>query len=109
MLDQVDIDRIADAILRRAHAQPEPLLTVAQTATMTAMSEDWVRQHTAELGGFRLGDGAKGELRFDRDLVWQAIRARQVRQVSAPAAVSRRHGRRQRSAGAVPADTKDWL
>jgi hypothetical protein len=101
-------NRVVDAVLLAAHEMPPPLITVAQTARMIAMSEDWVREHTAELGGFRMGDGPRGELRFDRDMVWQAVRARQVRQVPAPAARHHAPGRRRRTGGVVPADTRDW-
>lgn len=72
-----DIEAIAQRVAELIDDRfPAPLMTVTQTARMIAMSEDWVREHTAELGGFRMGDGPRGELRFDRDMVWQAIRAR---------------------------------
>jgi hypothetical protein len=40
---------------------------------MLAVSEDWVRDHAAELGAIRVGDSSRGPLRFDSKKVAAAI------------------------------------
>lgn len=40
------------------------LWTTADVARDLAMSEDWVRDHAAELGGIRVGHPTRGQLRF---------------------------------------------
>ena len=41
------------------------LLTTRQAAELLSMSEDWVREHAAELGGIRTSDGPRAPLRFE--------------------------------------------
>jgi hypothetical protein len=57
---------------------PKRFLTTAEVAEMLAMSPEWVREHAAELGAMRLGDGPKGHLRFDEERVLAAMEKRRV-------------------------------
>lgn len=41
------------------------LLTTEQTAKSLAVSEDFVREHAAELGAIRIGHGSRAPLRFE--------------------------------------------
>jgi len=41
------------------------LLTTREVAQLLAMSEEWVRENAAELGGIRMGRTARSQLRFD--------------------------------------------
>jgi hypothetical protein len=77
---------------------------------MLGVSEEWVRDHAAELSAIRVGDGPRGVLRFDAVRVRAALDRRRLDRphVEHP----RRPGPRRRSAGvhagAVPADVRDW-
>lgn len=76
-------DRVADRLLERSI----PAVAYADTATiarMLAVSEDWVRDHAAELHAVRLG-ADNGPLRFRVDRVLDAIEARRVAATTAPA------------------------
>jgi hypothetical protein len=53
-------------------------LTTAEVASRIRMSEEWVREHAAELGGIRLGDSRFGALRFESELVSEAMEARRL-------------------------------
>jgi hypothetical protein len=86
------------------------LLATPVVARMLAVSEEWVREHAAELGAIRVGDGPKGALRFDAGRVRAELERRRVER---PREASRRQpGPRRRSLGvapaAVPADVKKW-
>jgi hypothetical protein len=41
------------------------LLTTEQVAELLVVSEDFVREHAAELGGIRMGHGQRSPLRFE--------------------------------------------
>jgi len=43
----------------------ERLLTTERVAELLAVSEDFVREHAAELGGIRMGHGSRSPLRFE--------------------------------------------
>jgi len=60
---------------------------------MLAVSEDWVRDHAAELGAIRVGDSTRGPLRFDHDRVAAALDRRRVGRPE-PARRPRRPGRK---------------
>ena len=45
---------------------------------MLGVSEDWVRDHAAELGAIRVGDGPRGMLRFEAARVRTALERRRV-------------------------------
>jgi hypothetical protein len=53
-------------------------MTTREVAEMLVMSEEWVREHAAELGGIRLGDSRFGALRFEVDRVTEAMEARRL-------------------------------
>lgn len=85
--------RVATLVAERAEVRR--YLDTGAVAEMVGMSEHWVREHAAELGASRLGDGARGALRFDPDLVRAAIHRRRL--VRAP------EGERQRRSGRASA------
>ena len=69
---QAAAEAAADEIVRRVAElvadgirEPLRLLDTRTVARMLAVSEEWVREHAAELGAIRVGDGPKGALRFD--------------------------------------------
>ena len=81
--------RVADLLTGYSHGPK--LVTVAEVAEWLGVSRDYVYEHAEDLGGFRLGDGPKAPLRFDRDRVseWITVRCegRPKRESPAP----RRH------------------
>jgi hypothetical protein len=86
MLDRQDVEaiarQIADLLTGRA-----PVRRYVDTATLAAMlrcSEEWVREHAAELGAVRLGDGPKGALRFDVATVEEALDRRRLDKAAPP-------------------------
>src|SRR4051794_27199198 len=50
-------------------------LTVSQVAARYRVSRSWVYAHQRELGAMRLGDGPRARLRFDPQVVADAITA----------------------------------
>ena len=66
-LSAADVDAIAARVVELLREEPRVGRHVDTTAvaTMLGVSGDWVREHAAELGAVRLGDGPKGALRFD--------------------------------------------
>jgi len=75
------VDAIADRVagrLAEIARDPVRLYDTRAVARMLAVSEDWVRDHAAELGAIRVGDSPRGALRFDSDKVAAAIDRRQV-------------------------------
>jgi hypothetical protein len=97
--------RIAELVTDRVR-EPFHLLDTQTVARMLAVSEEWVREHAAELGAIRVGDGPKGALRFDAVRVRAALDRRRIDRTNETP--QRRPGRRRRSLGVVPADVKDW-
>jgi hypothetical protein len=55
------------AAVEASLAQPQPsgLVDAGTVAAVLGVSRAWVYDHADELGGVRLGDGAKPRLRFD--------------------------------------------
>ncbi len=101
--------RVAELVADRIR-EPLRLLDTRTVARMLAVSEEWVREHAAELGAIRVGDGPNGALRFDAARVRAALERRRL---GRPKDRQRRRPRqRRRSLGlapaAVPADVKDW-
>jgi hypothetical protein len=70
-------DRVAEWLADSAR-DPLRLYDTRAVARMLAVSEDWVRDHAAELGAIRVGDSPRGPLRFDSDKVAAAIDRRRV-------------------------------
>jgi hypothetical protein len=101
--------RVAELVADRIR-EPLRLLDTRTVARMLAVSEEWVREHAAELGAIRVGDGPKGALRFDAARVRAALERRRLGRPKDRQ--RRRSGQRRRSLGlvpaAVPADVKDW-
>ena len=101
--------RVAELVDDRIR-EPFRLLDTRTVARMLAVSEEWVREHAAELGAVRVGDGPKGALRFDAARVRAALERRRLDRPTDRQ--RRRPGRRRGSLGlapaAVPADVKDW-
>jgi hypothetical protein len=99
-LDRDDVEaiacRIAELVAGRSTVAEH--LNTATLAGMLGASEEWVRDHAAELGAVRLGDGPKGVLRFDAARVREALDRRRL---ADPARRSRRSrpGPRRRSTG----------
>jgi hypothetical protein len=101
--------RVAELVADRVR-EPCPLMDTQTVARMLAVSEEWVREHAAELGAIRVGDGPKGALRFDLARVRAALERRRLER---PKDRQPRHpGQRRRSLSllpaSVPADVKDW-
>lgn len=77
MLTDADVQAIAAAVAELRPPVPR-LLDAGQVAVMVGMSEEWVRDHAAELGAVRLGDGKRGVLRFEAGRVLRAIDRRRL-------------------------------
>lgn len=56
--------------------RPEVLLTAREVAARFGVSAEWVRDHQAELGVVRLGDGPRPRLRFESGKVAEALTRR---------------------------------
>lgn len=64
-LTDEDLALIATVVAENSAANPLPqLLTVEDAAARLAMSENWIYEHSADLGGVRLGSGRRRALRF---------------------------------------------
>jgi hypothetical protein len=101
--------RVAELLVDRVR-EPFRLIDSHTVAGMLGVSEDWVREHAAELGAIRIGDGPKGALRFDTARVRATLERRRV---GRPAEHRRRRSAQRRRSlsvvpAAVPADVKDW-
>jgi hypothetical protein len=96
------VEAIADRVaVRLADIARDPvrLYDTRAVARMLAVSEDWVRDHAAELGAIRVGDSPRGPLRFDVDRVRTALAQRRLQRTErAPA---KRRGRRTTTASGV--------
>ena len=101
--------RVTELLAERA-AQRWQLLDTRSVARMLGASEEWVREHAAELGAVRLGDGPKGALRFDPARVRGALERRRLRRPQEK--THRRRGPRRHSLevvpAEVPADVSEW-
>jgi hypothetical protein len=100
-----DLERLADMIASRLAELPvEPpageLVDAQEVARRVNVAPRWVRDHAAELGAVRVGDGPRPRLRFDPASVAEALTARSVSKGSpAPDRPVRRRGSR-----SAPAD-----
>lgn len=79
------------------------LLTTADVAADLAVSEEWVRDHQADLGAIKLGDGPKARLRFEPDAI-TAYKAR--RRVEPPESTPPQRRRPRRRRHRAPADVE---
>ena len=80
VLTAADVEAIASRVveLLRQESRLNHHLDTTTVATMLGVSSEWVREHAAELGAIRVGDGAKGTLRFDVRRVREALDARRL-------------------------------
>lgn len=74
------------------------VITTAQAAELLQTSRDYVREHAAELGGYRLPPGGpRAALRFDPDHIRAIVEARRLGQPLPEPAPRRRPGPRRGS------------
>lgn len=57
--------RVAELVNPCGGQAERRMLTAEEVGGLHGVSARWVRQHAAELGAVRLGDGPKARLRFD--------------------------------------------
>jgi hypothetical protein len=89
--------------------EPFRLVDTQIVARLLAVSEEWVREHAAELGAVRVDDGPNGALRFDLARVRAALERRRLeRPTDGPRRRSRQRRRRWVSYRRPPTDVKDW-
>ena len=104
------VDEIARRVVELLQDRvPARYANTATVALSLAVSEDWVRDHAGELGAIRIGDGPRGELRFDLRRVEQAMARRRVGEP--PVRRGRRPGPRPSLGappGAIPTDVRSW-
>jgi hypothetical protein len=80
-MDEESVARRAVALLAEEGLLPAGrYVDTAAVARHVGVSEDWVRDHAAELGAIRVGDGPTGALRFDARKVRGALERRRLRQ-----------------------------
>jgi hypothetical protein len=98
-LSAADVEAIALRVAELLRHDPRLGHHVSTTAvaTMLGVSGDWVREHAAELGAVRVGDGPKGALRFDVRRVREALEQRRLGKPRR--AQKRRPGPERRSSG----------
>lgn len=61
---------------RESERERPVLLTAQEVARRFGVSAEWVRDHRDELGVVRLGDGPRPRLRFDAEIVVEALTRR---------------------------------
>jgi hypothetical protein len=98
-LTAADVDAIALRVAELLRQDPRlgHHVGTAAVAKMLGVSGDWVREHAAELGAVRVGDGPKGALRFDVRRVREALEQRRLGRPKR--ARNRRAGPERRSSG----------
>jgi hypothetical protein len=74
---------LADVLAERGvvgaeRPHPQRVLTAADVADFLDRDRRWVYAHAEELGAFRYGDGPKGRLGFDLDVIQRWKRERQL-------------------------------
>src|SRR4051794_22071389 len=70
--------RVVELLAEHAVTPQVGMVDTAAVARLVGMSEQWARDHAAELGGVRVGDGPRGELRFDLAVVRDRIAMRRL-------------------------------
>ena len=75
MLDDEDIEAIADRVAAKLRPRTDGLVGVRDVARALGMSCVWVYRNAHELGAQRLGTGRKPALRFDLALTIERARA----------------------------------
>jgi hypothetical protein len=100
-LSDDDIDAIARRVVDLFPTpRPWALLTTSEVAGMIGVGPDWVRNHATEIGAIRVGDGPRGELRFEAERVLAALEHRRLAAAPEPQP-QRRPGPRQQAQDAV--------
>jgi hypothetical protein len=66
------------------------LLTVEEVASLAGRSNEWVRDHQAELGVMKIGKGKCPRLRFDPAKVREALTARELPKQESKSQLTRR-------------------
>jgi hypothetical protein len=79
-LTAADVETIASRVveLLRHESRLAHHVDTTAVAKMLGVSSEWVREHAAELGAIRVGDGPKGALRFDVECVKRALDQRRL-------------------------------
>src|SRR6476469_7335084 len=74
-LTDADVAAIAVRVaqLLRSSERAGELADTEGVASMLGLSPEWVRDHAGELGALRVGDGPRGQLRFDPRRVRQSL------------------------------------
>jgi hypothetical protein len=65
MIDDEDIEALADRVAAKLRLRTDGLVGVRDVARALGMSRGWVYRNAEELGAQRLGGGQKPALRFD--------------------------------------------
>jgi hypothetical protein len=94
-LTDADVDAVARRVVELLEETATPSVVHLDTATVARMYNvrpEWVRAHAAELGGVRVGDSRKGQLRFHVDRVAAAMERRRVPAAAPAPAGPRRPG-----------------
>jgi hypothetical protein len=82
--------RVVELLRADAESPREPRYVDAATlARELKVERDWVYANARHLGAIRLGDGPRGRLRFDRELVAELLAAAETRPGSKTQRVSR--------------------
>jgi hypothetical protein len=99
VLTAADVEAIARRVaeLLRHESWLSRHVDTMAVAAMLGVSGEWVRDHAAELGAVRVGDGARGALRFDVKRVQAALDQRRLERPGRaprcqPGPKHRRHG-----------------
>ena len=76
-------EALADVLTERGVVAPEAtrparVLSASDVAEILGRERRWVYAHAEELGAFRYGDGPKGRLGFDADVIERWKRERQL-------------------------------
>src|SRR6516164_8486087 len=75
-LAEEQLEQLADLIAARLASSPiapQPLVDAATLARQLGVSRATIYEHSRELGAVRVGDGARGRLRFDAQQVRRTL------------------------------------
>lgn len=89
--------RVAELLRAEAGAAPDPrYIDAAALAQDLGVERDWVYANARRLGAIRLGNGQRGRLRFDRELVAQRLAEGEAKPKRRPPQPTKRRKRRTR-------------
>lgn len=86
-------ERVVDRLRAEGATAPSTLLDPAETARRFGVSRDFLYEHSERLGAIRLGDGPRARLRFNPDIVAEALGT-----TTTPSIVPRKSKRQRRPA-----------